>query len=183
MDTTSKRNFTTASKFISLLLRHRPEAAGLELDDQGHVEVSRLLSTLGAAGHRIDRAELDQLVETNDKKRFAFDPSGERIRAVQGHSRSVDPAYDPARPPDTLFHGTVEKFLAPIRAGGLKPRGRQFVHLSLDRQTAVTVAMRRGKPMVLEIMAAQMHTDGCLFYRADNGVWLVSDVPMRFIRD
>lgn len=173
--------FKRTSKFMSLVLRHRPEAAGVTLDAGGYVAVDALLAALGRNGHALSREGLDELVASNDKKRFAFDETGTLIRAVQGHSRDVDLGYDPAEPPVVLFHGTVAKFLASIRDEGLKPRGRQFVHLSGDHETAVTVGRRRGDPVVLEIAAASMAAEGCLFYLATNGVWLTEAVPPGFV--
>jgi putative RNA 2'-phosphotransferase len=172
---------TRTSKFMSLVLRHKPEVAGVRLDANGYVVVETLLRALHRNGHKIDRKSLDELVETNDKKRFAYDETGTLIRAVQGHSREVDLGYAPATPPDVLFHGTVDRFLASIRSEGLKPRGRQFVHLSGDHDTAVAVGQRRGKPVILTIDTAAMHRQGHVFYLASNGVWLTEAVPPGFI--
>ncbi len=174
-------NYTRTSKFMSLVLRHRPEAAGVKLDASGYVAVDVLLAALARNGHDLTRKALEDLVESNDKKRFAFDESGTLIRAVQGHSREVDLGYDPAAPPDVLFHGTVGKFLSSIRDEGLKPRGRQFVHLSGNHETAVAVGRRRGAPVILKINTAAMTAQGHLFYLATNGVWLVEAVPPGFI--
>ena len=174
-------NYTRTSKFMSLILRHRPEAAGVTLDANGYIDVDTLLAALARNGHDLTREMLEELVESNDKKRFGFDETGTLIRAVQGHSREVDLGYDPAEPPAMLFHGTVGKFLDAIRADGLTPRSRQFVHLSGDHETAVAVGRRRGKPVVLEIDSAAMDAAGHLFYLASNGVWLTGAVPPRFI--
>lgn len=169
------------SKFVSLLLRHRPEAAGLTLDGHGYVAVDNLLAALNAHGHAYDRAMLEDLVALNDKQRFAFDETETLIRAVQGHSRDVDLGYEPARPPELLYHGTVAKVLDAILVHGLMPRGRQFVHLSGDRETADAVGRRRGRPVILTIDAAAMFAQGHVFHLADNGVWLTAAVPAAFI--
>src|SRR5512145_3425730 len=126
------------SKFLSLVLRHEPSAAGVQLDDSGWVGVDELLAGAAGKGMRITREELDFVVEHNDKKRFALSPDGLRIRASQGHSVEVDLKLEPAVPPETLFHGTVARFVASIRARGLERRSRQHVHLSQERETAVS---------------------------------------------
>ena len=169
------------SKFMSLVLRHRPEVAELELDAAGYVAVDDLLAALAAKGLALTRQDLDAVVASNDKKRFAFDETGARIRAVQGHSIDVDLGYAPAAPPERLFHGTVGRFLESIGTEGLKPGGRQFVHLSPDRETATAVGSRRGKPVVLVVAAGRMAGEGHLFYLASNGVWLTDRVPPEFI--
>ena len=175
-------DYTRTSKFMSLVLRHRPEAAGVTLDANGYIDVDTLLAALARNGHALTRERLEELVESNDKKRFGFDETGTLIRAVQGHSREVDLGYDPADPPVMLFHGTVGKFLDAIREHGLTPRSRQYVHLSRDHETAVAVGRRRGKPVILEIDSAAMGAAGHLFYLATNGVWLTEAVPPRFIQ-
>ncbi len=173
--------FKRISKLMSLILRHKPEAAGLRLDEEGYVPVEALLRALENKGHALTRAGLDELVAANDKQRFAFDESGLRIRAVQGHSRRVDLGYAPATPPSMLFHGTVAKFLDAIKREGLTPQRRQFVHLSPDHDTAVVVGRRRGTPLVLEVDTGTMAAEGHIFYLATNGVWLTDAVPPGFI--
>lgn len=172
---------TAASKFISYLLRHEPEAAGLTLDPAGWVEVSVLLEACSRHGHSISPDELRELVATNPKQRFALSPDNLRIRANQGHSTPVDLGYEPSEPPDILFHGTVAKNLPSIRASGLQRMERHHVHLSSDEQTAVSVASRRGKSVVLIIDARAMREAGHTFYQSPNGVWLTDAVPPTFI--
>ena len=175
--------YKTTSKLMSLFLRHNPKAGGLSLDDAGWVDVDALLQALSAKGHRLDRAQLDDLVASNAKSRFAFDQTGTRIRAVQGHSVDVSLGYDPMVPPDRLYHGTVARFVPSIRTHGLSPKGRTHVHLSQDVDTAVVVGKRRGIAVVLTIDTAAMHIDGIEFYLADNGVWLTRAVAARYIID
>ena len=171
------------SKFLSLILRHRPTAAGISLDAEGWADVDALLAGMARRGHALRFEDLVRVVETNDKRRYAFNEDRTRIRAVQGHSHPVDLGYAPTEPPEFLFHGTVARFIEPIRTQGLLPGTRQHVHLSPDRQTAEKVGRRRGEPVILTIgsraMAAQRH----LFFRADNGVWLTLHVPAEFIVD
>ncbi len=169
------------SKFLSLVLRHTPEKAGLTLDAQGWVTVDDLLDGCAKAGQKIDRATLAQIVATSDKKRFTLSDDGTRIRAAQGHSVAVELGLNPAEPPATLFHGTAAKSVAAIMAEGLKPGRRQQVHLSLDVDTATKVGMRHGKPVVLTVDAFGMHQSGYQFFLADNGVWLTDLVPPQFL--
>jgi putative RNA 2'-phosphotransferase len=164
------------SKRLAFVLRHRPDSAGLALDRAGWADVDRLLAALA-----ISREELEQVVAANDKRRFAFDDTGTRIRASQGHSVPVDLGYLPAPPPDELFHGTVERFLPAILAEGLRPGRRHAVHLSADVATARAVGGRRGRPVVLGVDAAGMAAGGFAFRRSANGVWLVDEVPRRYL--
>lgn len=169
------------SKFLSLILRHRPESVGLTLDPSGWVEVEQLLRSLKRHGHNISRAELDEIVATNNKRRFRFSEDGRYIRANQGHSVKVELGLQSVEPPPTLFHGTVERFLPSILQQGLKPGKRQQVHLSHDTETARAVGARRGDPVILKIDGASMYSDGHLFFRSENGVWLTEGVPPRYI--
>lgn len=170
------------SKRLSFVLRHRPDSVGLTLDDAGWVGVDDLLAALGRSGLRLTRTELDAVVAGNDKRRFAFDDSGTRIRASQGHSVPVALDYRTAAPPDVLFHGTVQRFLPAILADGLRPMNRHAVHLSPDVGTARAVGARRGRPVVLRVAAAGMAADGFLFTLSANGVWLTDAVPARYLQ-
>jgi putative RNA 2'-phosphotransferase len=168
-------------KRLSYVLRHRPDSVGLALDEAGWVDVGALLTALAGAGLRLSRADLEHVVAADDKRRFAFDRTGRRIRASQGHSVPVALGYAPAVPPAELFHGTVERFLLPILAEGLRPGRRHAVHLSPDAGTAREVGARRGRPVVLRVDAGAMAADGFAFSRSANGVWLVDAVPPRFL--
>ena len=170
------------SKRLSFVLRHRPDSVGLTLGPAGWVDVEELLAALARNGLRLTRGELDAVVAGNDKQRFAFDESGTRIRASQGHSVPVVLGYGPATPPDVLFHGTVQRFLPAILADGLRPGNRHAVHLSRDAETATTVGGRRGRPVVLRVDAAAMAADGHLFTVSANGVWLTDAVPVRYLQ-
>jgi putative RNA 2'-phosphotransferase len=169
------------SKFLSLVLRHQPETAGLELDEGGWVDVDELLAGCAGAGRRISRDQLDEVVATNAKKRFAFSYDGRRIRASQGHSVDVELGYQESRPPAALYHGTVASALPAIRETGLHKMSRHHVHLSKDRPTANQVGSRRGKPIILVVRAEEMAAAGHAFFLSANGVWLTDHVPARFI--
>jgi putative RNA 2'-phosphotransferase len=170
------------SKFLSFVLRHNPQAIGITLDAEGWVVVDELLAAAARHGHRFTRQLLEDVVATNDKKRFAFSPDGLLIRANQGHSVEVDLGLVPVEPPELLYHGTVERFLDSIREKGLVRGMRHHVHLSADRETAGRVGQRRGRPLVLVVEAAFMHRDGHRFYRSENGVWLTETVPPAYLR-
>jgi putative RNA 2'-phosphotransferase len=168
------------SKFLSYVLRHHPEDVGLTLDAAGWVDVDELLAALAARGRPLDREALERLVEHGtDKKRLELRDG--RIRAAQGHTVPVDLRLDPVEPPEVLYHGTVERFLAGILHEGLRPQSRHHVHLSPDVATATAVGSRRGKPVILAVDAAAMYAAGFTFYRAANGVWLTDAVPPRWL--
>ncbi|WP_053751699.1 RNA 2'-phosphotransferase [Streptomyces sp. MMG1533] len=175
-----ERRTVKVSKYLSKHLRHQPERIGLILDDAGWVEIDTLIAAAAAHGFRFTREELDHVVESNDKRRFAID--GTRIRASQGHSIDVDLGLTPATPPAYLYHGTVARSLDAIRAEGLRPMNRHDVHLSSDRETATRVGARRGSPVVLSVDAGAMHRDGHVFHVSANGVWLTKAVPPRYLR-
>ena len=169
------------SKFLSLVLRHKPDEIGITLDSGGWVDVDELLKACASYGKHISRVELDELVAASDKQRFAFNEDRTRIRANQGHSIEVQLDHKPATPPDVLYHGTPEKFVEAILRDGLKKMQRHHVHLSPTRETATKVGERRGKPVILCIDAKHMHSDGITFYLTPNKVWLVDEVPPKYL--
>lgn len=170
------------SKFLSLILRHKPEEIGLVLDENGWADVSELISKCIIHGIEINLDILKDIVANNDKKRFAFNnESCTKIRASQGHSIDIDLDYKPSVPPSFLYHGTSVKFVSSILKTGVEKKSRQFVHLSKDFVTAIKVGQRHGKPAVLKIDTSQMQDDGILFYLSDNGVWLTDYVDPKYI--
>jgi putative RNA 2'-phosphotransferase len=169
------------SKFLSLVLRHQPEKVGLTLDNEGWVSVSELLPAFEAHGLPLTLGELQEVVRSNDKKRFSFSPDGLFIRASQGHSVTVELGYEPKLPPPILYHGTAGRFLSSIRQQGLIKGRRHHVHLSDNAETAEAVGRRYGKPVVLRIASERMSKEGYLFFRSDNGVWLTESVPAEYI--
>src|SRR3954470_22733716 len=156
----SKNELTRTSKFLSLVLRHEPQAVGITLDDAGWVDVDELLRGCASAGTPISRALLDEIVQSSDKQRFAFSDDRKRIRANQGHSVEVDLQHAPADPPDVLYHGTAERNLEAILKHGLLKQQRHHVHLSPTPDIAHQLGQRHGKPIVLKIDAKQMREDG-----------------------
>ena len=169
------------SKFLSFVLRHKPDAIGLTLDFEGWVSIDELIAGANAAGTIFDQIALLQVVETSDKKRFSVSPDGLRIRAAQGHSVSVELGLSPRQPPPVLYHGTATRFVELILAQGLKPQARQHVHLSLDEATARRVGERHGKAYIFQVDALAMHAKGFMFYLSDNGVWLTDRVRPEFL--
>lgn len=178
MDETSR---TALSKFLSYVLRHDPAAVGIALDSGGWVAVEVLLEACAKHDRPLSRAELEEVVATSPKQRFALSDEGHRIRANQGHSTAVNLGYEPAEPPEVLFHGTVARLLLSIRDKGLLRMQRHHVHLSQDEATARAVGGRRGKPVILSIDARAMRDAGHVFFRTPNGVWLTDAVPSSFI--
>lgn len=177
-----KKRLVTVSKFLSKYLRHEPEALGLVLEPGGWVPVDDLLAGAARIGFSITAEELNQVVAENDKQRFAFNETGSKVRANQGHSAEVDLQLNEVEPPERLFHGTVAKFVAAILVEGLQKMNRHDVHLSKDVQTAIKVGERRGKAVILVIESGRMAADGYEFRLSANGVWLTDHVPPRYIR-
>jgi len=177
-----KKELIKTSKFISLVLRHKPEAAGITLDKEGWVSVDVLIGALNKKDKNINREILDEIVATNNKKRFAYNENKTKIRASQGHSIDVDLGFKPVEPPKVLYHGTATRNLTAIFANGLSKMKRQHVHLSKDVATAKNVGSRHGTEIVLTIDAGQMHKDGIEFYLSENGVWLTNQVDKKYIK-
>ena len=169
------------SKFLARHLRHRPGDLGLELQAGGWVDVEELLVACRRAGFPIAAAELDAAVHAEGKRRYSYDATKARVRAVQGHSVPVDLDYAPSRPPAVLYHGTHTGAADAILHQGLRAMGRLHVHLSADEQTARAVGARHGRAVVLQVDAAAMADAGYRFYCAENGVWLVDEVPARHL--
>jgi putative RNA 2'-phosphotransferase len=177
------KDIVATSKFLSLVLRHRPDVIGITLDAEGWVPVEDLLAACAQHGRAISREQLNVVVCTNDKQRFAFSADGSRIRANQGHSVPIDLGLVSVQPPELLYHGTVPRFLESIHQEGLTKGNRHHVHLSPDMETATKVGQRRGRPVILVIEAGRMFRDGHEFYQSENGVWLTDAVPPEYIRE
>lgn len=164
-------------------MRHEPQAIGIDLDKNGWANIDALIQGAEKHGRRLDRKSLDEVVKTNEKKRFSISEDGLSIRAVQGHSTSrVDVHYVEKNPPEFLYHGTATRFIDSIKEKGLIPGQRHYVHLSADTQTAIQVGARYGKPVVLKIAALKMQKQGFRFFQAENGVWLTDHIPYYFIK-
>jgi putative RNA 2'-phosphotransferase len=169
------------SKFLSLILRHQPETIQLKLDENGWADVNELIAKSAKGRMHFSFEDLEEVVETNNKKRFAFNEDKTKIRASQGHSIDIDLALKAAQPPDFLYHGTADSNISSIREKGIEKRNRQHVHLSADKETATKVGMRHGKPVILTIRTKEMYDNGIHFYLSANGVWLTDFVDAKYI--
>jgi putative RNA 2'-phosphotransferase len=177
-----RNRIVETSKFLSYVLRHRPDAIGIELDSEGWTGIDALIAAAARDGRRLDRALIDEVVASNDKQRFSISSDGLRIRAAQGHSTAtVQISHRAITPPPVLYHGTASRFVAAILREGLRPGARHHLHLSQEYTTAVAVGARHGVPVVLSVDAAAMHAAGLPFFLADNGVWLTDAVPPRYL--
>jgi putative RNA 2'-phosphotransferase len=175
------KSMVRISKFLSLTLRHQPEKIGLRLSESGWASVEELIEASRRSGVEFTLEELQNVVASNDKKRFSLSEDGLRIRANQGHSVEVDLGYAPNIPPEILYHGTAERFLASIKQQGLVKGKRHHVHLSADADVAMKVGRRHGRPVVLRIEAGRMYRDELVFYLSANGVWLTESVPIQYL--
>ena len=168
------------SKFISLILRHKPDVIGITLDEHGWANVDELIAGVSKT-HPIDMAILEQIVAEDEKQRYSFNEDKTLIRANQGHSIPVDVELEEKEPPEILFHGTGEKYTASIDKEGLIPKTRLYVHLSSDEATAAKVGQRHGKPVIYKVKSGNMYRDGYKFYISVNGVWLTKSVPVKYL--
>ena len=176
-----KDQFKHISKFMSLVLRHKPEEIGLQLDENGWAKVDELIARMNDQGMNVDHHIINTVVETNDKKRFAFNVDKTMIRANQGHSIDIELNLPEAIPPEILYHGTTDKYLENIFKEGLVRKSRQHVHLSITIDTAKAVGTRHGKPVILIIRSKEMHDAGYKFYLSENKVWLTDAIPVEYI--
>lgn len=168
------------SKFISLILRHKPETIGITLDEHGWANVEELIEGISKT-HPIDMAMLEQIVAEDEKQRYSFNEDKSLIRANQGHSIPVDVELEEATPPEILYHGTGLKFTESIDEQGLIPKSRLYVHLSKDTDTALKVGKRHGTPVIYRVKSGEMHKDGYKFFCSVNGVWLTKSVPVKYL--
>ena len=176
-------DYKKLSKEISYALRHAPWEYELELDSEGFVPVEQLISALdesGKHGRPITVSDLEYIIANSDKTRFEI--QGDRVRALYGHTIPMHISKEPIVPPAILYHGTTHKAAKIILKDGLKPMKRQYVHLSVDTDTAVQVGKRRdSEPAILKIDAAKAHSDGVKFYKGNDKVVLADYIPPEYI--
>jgi len=178
----SKKLLDETSKFLSFVLRHEPQAIGLTLDPEGWANIDALIDGAARDGRTLDRALIENVVASSDKKRFSISADGQSIRAVQGHStKSVELQFEEKQPPEILYHGTATRFMDSINEQGLIPGSRHHVHLSQETATASAVGQRYGTVVILQVAARRMQEQGFKFYQAENGVWLTERVPAVFL--
>lgn len=168
------------SRFISLILRHKPDAIGITLDEHGWANVDELIAGI-AKTQPIDMEMLEEIVRTDDKQRYSFNEDKTLIRANQGHSIPVDVELEQLVPPELLYHGTGKKYMQSIEQQGLIPKSRLYVHLSADRGTAKVVGTRHGEPVIYIVHSGEMARNGFSFFRSVNGVWLTKQVPVAYL--
>lgn len=173
-------NNKETSKYISLILRHKPETIGISLDEHGWANVNELIAGVSKT-HPINMDILEQIVAEDEKQRYSFNEDKTFIRANQGHSIPVDVEFEEKEPPEILFHGTGEKYVDSINKSGLIPKSRLYVHLSSNEETAHKVGTRHGKPVIYKVKSKEMYQDGYKFFCSVNGVWLTKAVPVRYI--
>lgn len=173
---------TSLSKFISLILRHKPETIGLELDKNGWADVSELIEKVNNHNNELTFEELKFIVDNNDKKRFIFNEDFTKIRANQGHTIDVDLQLKNEQPPQYLYHGTAENNKDSILKNGINKGKRHHVHLSSDIVTAIKVGSRHGKPIIFEISSKEMFVNGIKFFKSENNVWLTDFIDPKYIK-
>lgn len=169
------------SKYISLILRHKPEVINITLDEHGWANVDELIKGVSKT-HPIDFEMLEEIVASDEKQRYSFNEDKTLIRANQGHSIPVDVELEEVEPPEILYHGTGEKYVSSIDKEGLLPMSRLYVHLSSDMDTAIKVGKRHGRPVIYQVFSHNMAKDGYTFYRSVNGVWLTKEVPVKYLK-
>ena len=165
-------NHIKESKRLAYLLRHS-DLPGYN----GWVKASVVLGDLG-----LSLQDLQQIVESDNKGRFEFSEDKSSVRALYGHSIDVNLGLEPTIPPLVLYHGTAEKYIDSIMKEGLRPRKRNFVHLSETIDVAKQIGIRHGSPIVLSIDTVAMLRAGYKFYKAQNGIWLTGDIPPKFLK-
>lgn len=168
------------SKYIALILRHKPETIGITLDEHGWAKVDELIDGISKT-YVFNMEMLEEIVRTDKKGRYSFSEDKTLIRANQGHSINVDVELEEKEPPEFLWHGTGEKFVSGIDTEGLIPKSRLYVHLSKDEDTALQVGARHGKPVLYRVLSGKMYKNGYVFYLSQNGVWLTKKVPLEYL--
>ena len=167
-------------KYIALILRHKPEVIGINLDEHGWANVQELIDGI-SKDYEFDMTKLEEIVKRDNKQRYSFNEDKTLIRANQGHSIPVDVELEKKMPPEVLYHGTAVKFEEDIDEQGLIPKSRLYVHLSADVDTAINVGKRHGKPVIYKVLAGKMHSAGYDFFISANGVWLTNAVPTQYL--
>ena len=174
-------NDRSLSRFLSLILRHKPEVIGITLDEHGWADADELIRGVRKS-RPFDMETLERIVREDEKQRYSFNEDHTKIRANQGHSLNVDVELEQKKAPDILYHGTGEKYVSSIDKEGLISRTRLYVHLSGTYETALRVGGRHGKPVIYQVDCKRMQEDGCVFYQSVNGVWLTKHVPVKYLK-
>lgn len=180
---TEERRLERLSKFISMILRHKPEVIGITLDEHGWADVDELIKGINETGEEVEfsKTTLEKIVKTDKKQRYSVSQDKTLIRANQGHSIPVDVELEKKEPPKILYHGTGVKSVKAIQEHGLLPMERLYVHLSTDVETATNVGKRHGTPVIFKVNTEQMQKDGYDFFQSVNGVWLTKEAPAKYL--
>lgn len=174
-------NLTNLSRYMSLILRHKPEVIEITLDEHGWASVNDLICGIEKNNPGFNMDILEQIVRTDSKQRYSFNDDKSLIRANQGHSVNVDVELKEKEPPEYLYHGTGEKYVKSINQDGLIPKSRLYVHLSKDIKTAENVGKRHGKEIIYRINSGRMYRNGYKFYLSENGIWLTKEAPVKYL--
>lgn len=173
--------YKNLSKYLSFILRHKPDDIGMQIDSNGWCSIDDLLEKINKKGKVISIEILAEIVESDSKSRYLFNEDKSKIRANHSHSIEIDLGLSAIEPPDVLYHGTPVRFSGSIMADGLQKMKRHHVHLSEDIDTAKILGQRRGEFCVLKVDAKRMHKDGYKFYKSDNDVYLTDNVPISYV--
>jgi len=171
------------SKFMSLILRHKPEEIGLKFDEYGYIKTSGLINGLNKKGYKVTISDIERIVDEDNKQRYSFNNDKSKIKANQGHSIAVNLELQAIEPPKVLYHGTATRFSENIFKEGIKKQARQYVHLSADIETAAKVGKRHGELVIFKINSGQMYNDGYKFFLSENKVWLTDYVPIKYLSE
>jgi len=169
------------SKFLCVVLRHNPSAAGVEVNEHGWAKVDELIERVRSTGREIDREKLEAIVATDSKTRYSFSADGTMIRCNHGHTIPVDLELPATQPPEFLLHGTGDVHVPSIDQQGLKPVKRMYVHMTESMEMAVSVGSRHGKPVLYRVHSGAMARDGYVFYRSASQIWLTDRVPKGYL--
>lgn len=172
-------------RYLVYVLRHNPKELNLELGAEGFVTIHELLENLKKQNrHREVTAEMIHQVVQGQTNKQRLEIQGEKIRCRYGHSDSATPEieYEPAEPPDRLYHGTPLANLESIQEMGLVPGKRKYVHLTTSAKLARGVGERHDREVVvLEVLCDKARERGLLFYNPEAQIWLVSFLPPEFL--
>lgn len=161
------------SRKLAYLLRHD---CGYRYETGGWRFVSDLIDN-----HSFTSEEIEAIVSTDAKGRFELNRDKTKVRALYGHSVEIELMLHSQCPPEFLYHGTASKYISSIMHCGLLPKARLYVHLTEDIKVAAMTGSRHGEPIVLKMLSNLMYSDGYIFHRLDNGVWLTKEVPIEYI--
>src|SRR6266576_1809983 len=158
------------SRFLTYLLRHRPKEYPLVFDKRGFVDWRDLVELME-----------ERFYDVTDSQKQRFELQENKVRATYGHSFPLDLGAETMEPPDKLYCGTARDLAASMLRDGLKPRDRQYVHLSVSAEEAESVARRHDPaPGIIIVDAQSAHGEGIRFFQS-GPLFLVENVPAKFL--